>query len=57
MITGGGGNFAGGQSTTGSATASVTYTFGSTVPEVGTPIYLATGLGAILIGLWRRRVR
>ena len=57
MITGGGGNFAGGQSTTGSATATVTYTFGSTVPEVGTPIYLATGLGAILIGLWRRRVR
>ena len=57
MITGGGGNFAGGQSTTASATATVTYTFGSTVPEVGTPIYLATGFGAILIGLWRRRSR
>jgi hypothetical protein len=57
MITGGGGNFAGGQSTTGTATATVTYTFGSTVPEVGTPIYLATGLGAILLGLWRRRSR
>jgi hypothetical protein len=35
----------------------VTYTFGSTVPEIGTPIYLATGLGAILLGLWRRRPR
>ena len=57
MITGGGGNFAGGQSTSANATATVTYTFGSTVPEVGTPLYLATGLGAILIGLWRRRAR
>jgi hypothetical protein len=57
MITGGGGNFAGSQSTTGSATATVTYTFGSTAPEIGTPIYLATGLGAILLGLWRRRAR
>jgi hypothetical protein len=55
-ITGGGGNFAGGQSTTANATASVTYTFGtSSAPEIGTPLYLATGLGAILIGLWRRR--
>ena len=55
-ITGGGGNFAGSQSTSGNATASVTYTFAaSTVPEVGTPIYLATGLGAILVGLLRRR--
>jgi hypothetical protein len=56
MITGGGGNFGGSQSTTASATASVTYTFGgSTVPEIGTPIYLATGLGAILLGMLRRR--
>jgi hypothetical protein len=57
MITGGGGNFGGSQSTTANATASVTYTFGSTVPEIGTPIYLATGLGAILLGLLRRRSR
>jgi hypothetical protein len=57
-VTGGGGNFAGGQSTSGNATASVTYTFGSaTVPEVGTPVYLVTGFGAILIGLLRRRSR
>jgi len=56
-VTGGGGNIASGQSTTGTATATVTYTFGSTVPEIGTPIYLATGLGAILLGLWRRRPR
>jgi len=57
-ISGGGGNFAGSQSTTGTATATVTYTFASTtVPEIGTPIYLATGLGSILIGLWRRRPR
>jgi hypothetical protein len=55
-ITGGGGNFAGSQTTTGSATASITYTFGSTTtPEVSTPVYLVTGLGAILIGLLRRR--
>ena len=55
-ITGGGGNFAGSQTTTANATASVAYTFGSTtVPEVGTPVYLVTGVGAILIGLLRRR--
>jgi hypothetical protein len=58
-ITGGGGNFAGGQSTSANATASVAYTFGTTttVPEVGTPLYLVTGVGAILIGLLRRRSR
>jgi len=56
-ITGGGGNFAGSQSTSGSATASVAYTFGTTttVPEIGTPLYLVTGVGAILVGLLRRR--
>jgi len=57
MITGGGGNFSGGQSTSATATATVTYTFGNSVPEAATPMYLATGLGAILIGLWRRRKR
>ena len=57
-ISGGGGNFAGSQTTNGQATASVTYTFaGATVPEVSTPIYLITGLGALVIGLWRRRSR
>lgn len=56
MVTGGGGNFAGSQTTTASATATVTYTFGSNVPEVATPIYLATGLGAIALGLLRRRI-
>ena len=55
-ITGGGGNFGGSQSTTANATATVTYTFGgSSVPEVATPIYLVTGLGAICLGLLRRR--
>ena len=55
-ITGGGGNFGGSQSTSANATASVTYTFGTTtVPEMGTPVYLVTGLGAILLGLLRRR--
>jgi len=56
MITGGGGNFAGSQTTTANATATVTYTFGSNVPEVATPVYLATGLGAIALGLLRRRI-
>jgi len=56
-ITGGGGNFAGGQSTSASATASVVYTFASGVPEVGTITYLSTGLGAIVLGLLRRRSR
>ena len=58
-ITGGGGNFAGGQSTSANATASVAYTFGTitAIPEVGTPLYLVTGVGAILIGLLRRRSR
>ena len=55
MITGGGGNFAGSQSTNAQATASIVYTFGATVPEVSTLGYLSTGLGAILVGLWRRR--
>jgi hypothetical protein len=57
MVTGGGGNFGGSQSTTANATATVTYTFGSSVPEIGTTTYLTTGLGAILLGLWRRRSR
>jgi len=57
-ISGGGGNFGGSQSTSANATATVTYTFGSTtVPEMATPVYLLTGLGAILIGLVRRRIR
>jgi hypothetical protein len=58
-IIGGGGNFAGSQSTSANATASVTYTFGTTttVPEVGTPLYLVTGVGAIMLGLLRRRSR
>ena len=57
-VTGGGGNFAGSQTTNANATASITYTFGSaTVPEVATPVYLVTGFGAILIGLLRRRAR
>jgi hypothetical protein len=57
-IMGGGGNFAGSQTTTANATASVAYTFGSTTtPEVSTPVYLVTGFGAILIGLLRRRYR
>ena len=55
-IMGGGGNFAGSQTTTANATASVAYTFGTTtVPEAGTPVYLVTGVGAILVGLLRRR--
>jgi hypothetical protein len=57
-ITGVGGNFAGNQTTTANATASIAYKFGSTsTPEVSTPVYLVTGLGAILIGLLRRRSR
>jgi hypothetical protein len=57
-ILGGGGNFAGSQTTTANATASVAYTFGSTTtPEISTPVYLVTGFGAILIGLLRRRYR
>lgn len=57
MITGGGGNFGGSQSTSARASATVTYTFGPStgVPEANTIGYLATGLGAIVIGLFRRR--
>lgn len=57
MITGGGGNFGGSQTTTAEASATVTYTSGPVtgVPEVNTIGYLSIGLGAILIGLLRRR--
>ena len=57
-VFGGGGNFASSQSTSGTASAEVTYTFNdSNVPEGSTSELMAGGLVMMGFGLFRRRLR